>query len=1510
MAISPSLADVVNSYRDTGGTSYLTARGSKPTDFTEFRESSYNNFTESPPNFTIVRLIDGTHALAGGQMGMLYRGELSGSQWTWTATMDEDKDFVAHRISDICVVDSQNAWACTGVDSSFGGGTISKTTDGGVTWQVMRTAPRDPVNHHPLPADGLYQVSFYDTNNGWCVGRRYSTPSGAVVLKTADGGVNWSAVTPPSGLSGSVSAVVAVDAGHVWIGGYTGVYFSSNGGRSWTQQSSEPYVRKLAVRNVVGSYKGWAVGDGGRILHTTDGVNWHLDTNPAGTATMLDIAMYDATHAAVAYGQARFLLWHPSGSDPCGGHWELESSDLSFAKDSVAVDGSGNCIAASGKTIRVGIGGPMSWSESYSIPDAHWRMEFLVCRLDGFPNPIDQTTNIPLDVKGMINRSLASDGNGSGKFVLDYSTGYVNGGYGEKMSWGRPNVEAVVGTQNVVCDPGNQQDETYLVHQTDVMGYFSGGRIYDWKADEITTWGRPFSTWKNGGVGMFGSDLDGNALRDVNYFFALARGVPHVPSDHLLRFRLDMWQNISQTYTNHWLGLYSPTGELLARSNFQTDHTAIIDLSSIQWPTNGNPYAEIHFADDDPTHAGEYISVSSTKNFQNPIIADDQQTGVDYTVKLSHSRSSELIREGASGSVGHANDVGDAMHEHYYILPRYASGFTWAESTWLGFQELGSQELVLGDPLMAPYAQGLPTVSFVSPSEGASVSGFPTVEVNAQAVGNATGIARVDFWLSKMGTGGYDVYKHIGTDTQAPFTCTFDSTVFLDGTYTLRAVAYENNPQHEAAEAARQIVIANTTGPTTLEITEPAGTEISDSVTVVAAASNPSVVTRVDFWILTPSGLQLLASGTTFSCNLDTTVYADGASTLYAQAYWTDGGQSGDRWCRKEVTIGNPGVVGIAEPATDGLFVSGLVNVSIAVSAVGPPAVSKVELWLSGEGVPEYLAGTDYSAPYLITADTTGFTDGTYTLRAVAYKSPDDKPVVNNGFRTIVTSNTHVRCNIHEARTLTNGSAVLIETKPVVSGTSETMEGAFYIEEPDRSAGVRVAWTGVSVPTGKQVSLFGIVGNAATGERQIAAERIWIGVDATPVQPLGLNNRDLGGAAPSDEPYTNGITGAAGLYNIGLLVRTWGKVTYIGSNFIYIDDGSNLQDGNLLAGPIIVPLDGSTIPTVHPPAKGVRVNCGNLNKPGIGDYVAITGANSTEMIGSNIVRNVRLRSQQDLTFMSSYQRCSKTLGGYYETQDLTPLPAGAKVRMIDAYVESNSGNSFGVLHTEDWIYPLWIWSDIMATTQLSYGQTVTITGTVEDDGGGGYRIRADAIYLGGSEYGALSVGHDKGGSSNDGTAGGGPFKPWPSPTAEEILASDWFNKLYNQVGAIGWALSQPDGAVVDLPGEEVVYVWYDGSVLGLKESFEPIQNAPKLVLVLDKAVKGLDPWMSAIDIVGGTLITLKDGQRAVVKPKAVYVYTDAKGRYLGMPVPPFKGLVESGAVAAWPDWPWKVQIAP
>jgi len=195
---------------------------------------------------------------------------------------------------------------------------------------------------------------------------------------------------------------------------------------------------------------------------------------------------------------------------------------------------------------------------------------------------------------------------------------------------------------------------------------------------------------------------------------------------------------------------------------------------------------------------------------------------------------------------------------------------------------------------------------------------------------------------------------------------------------------------------------------------------------------------------------------------------------------------------------------------------------------------------------------------------------------------------------------------------LSDGTQVSLSGKTVTAGTAQ-IGSAFYVEEPDLSGGIRVDWpSGPAIPSDIVVNVVGKLGAASSGERQILASSVTQGT-ASSVGPAAMTNLALGGSSPGED--TSGITGSDYLYNIGMLVTIWGKVTEVGSGCFWMDDGSAI-----------------TSDTGH---LGVRVATGSLAMPsGFGNdaYVTASGISScTKLAGNVLVRTVLARTTSDVT---------------------------------------------------------------------------------------------------------------------------------------------------------------------------------------------------------------------------------------------------------------------------------------
>lgn len=106
-----------------------------------------------------------------------------------------------------------------------------------------------------------------------------------------------------------------------------------------------------------------------------------------------------------------------------------------------------------------------------------------------------------------------------------------------------------------------------------------------------------------------------------------------------------------------------------------------------------------------------------------------------------------------------------------------------------------------------------------------------------------------------------------------------------------------------------------------------------------------------------------------------------------------------------------------------------------------------------------------------------------------------------------------------------------------------SFNGFFYVENPNRTSGICVVWSGAA-PSPGMVDVYGELATNSAGERYIDASSFTIAGSGS-VKPLGLTNRRLGGGnwCYDSETGAGAVTGGNGLNNIGLLVKTWGRVT-------------------------------------------------------------------------------------------------------------------------------------------------------------------------------------------------------------------------------------------------------------------------------------------------------------------------------------------------------------------------------
>lgn len=209
----------------------------------------------------------------------------------------------------------------------------------------------------------------------------------------------------------------------------------------------------------------------------------------------------------------------------------------------------------------------------------------------------------------------------------------------------------------------------------------------------------------------------------------------------------------------------------------------------------------------------------------------------------------------------------------------------------------------------------------------------------------------------------------------------------------------------------------------------------------------------------------------------------------------------------------------------------------------------------------------------------------------------DDAALVGAALETQVVSSPAA------AKAIENGSPVQLNGMIATTDRSALGTDVLYIEDPDRTSGIRVAMTGIAtaVSEGDTVNVIGVMRGA--DEPYIEATSVSASAGA-PLEPLGLVNGSVGGGPTQ---YQLGVKGGVGVNNLGVLVRTTGRVLTTQAGRLEITDGSD---------------------PIHP----LRIDVSHIsNTPAVGDYVAVTGIASIEHLSGLPVLLVRKSADVQVT---------------------------------------------------------------------------------------------------------------------------------------------------------------------------------------------------------------------------------------------------------------------------------------
>lgn len=407
--------------------------------------ANWTSLSTTTTDFLSIYFADANTGWAAGD-DKIYKTTDGGSNWILQKTISSNIDSVR-------CADANTCWL------GITGGYSYKTTDGGTNWSNQAL---------PAGAGGVYGISVINTTNA------FTSNEGGGVYKTTNGS-SWSAVSPYVGNGITTPMNISffdqntgfasmrnlqywnttTDGGTTWISSIgsnmysneiyfvsstvgwaavpeNGIYKTTNGGTSWTQQLSAVAISLEVGQNgfhFLNATTGWFAGTGaGAYARTTDGgTNW--TTGTTGSVQWRDVYFVDANTGWMV-GKSGNITKSTDG----GVNWNAQTSGTSNQLEGTHCLDVNTCwaVGASGKIIKTVDGGANWTAQTSGVSVTLYDVYFVNANV-GFTAGDDSTILTTADGGTTWSNTGINMGNGLGDFQKISASGntiYVGGEFG------------------------------------------------------------------------------------------------------------------------------------------------------------------------------------------------------------------------------------------------------------------------------------------------------------------------------------------------------------------------------------------------------------------------------------------------------------------------------------------------------------------------------------------------------------------------------------------------------------------------------------------------------------------------------------------------------------------------------------------------------------------------------------------------------------------------------------------------------------------------------------------------------------------------------------------------------------------------------------------------------------------------------------------------------------------------------------------------------------------------
>lgn len=671
------------------------------------------------------------------------------------------------------LVDANTAFA------AGGGGIVMKSTDGGHNWTILST----PI----ISGNNLTGIDFVDASTGWAVG------ANGMVISTTNGGANWTIRN--TGASAFFSGASFVNANEGWVAGGNVVMHTTNGGQSWAQQTV-PGNTWIYDLHFINNQVGWGAGSQENIVFTNNGgQTW--TTLRGGTGSPFIYPLWGVSFADTLHGIAVGNAAVISTSDG-GQTWSGTANDFHTVSNRVfALDANHAWSANSQAEVLYTTNGGMQWGRAVLYtPTANSQVTDVVFTdaqhgwaavTDGPPGFIYKTVN---GGQTWVNAGAPATAALRSIAVVDSQTLVAAGDSGAILrstnggaSWSTVTAPVTAGFRDLhFVDAANG----WLVGtQGKILRTVNGGQTWTAQTSGLGTSATLLSVsfadgnngWAAGGTDLLHTTDGGQTWSPQS-----------TPEDATYRAVQAMstsvaWLVGSRSVTDNYVAQTTDGGDSWLRENFNEDAS----------------FNTCFFVDADNGWVGGARSISSTEGrvYRR---TGNSPTAVPLSVEMtSPANGAQFNGTPIAVAVSVASVEGEISQVDFYdgntLIGTDTSapyGFTWNNPAVGSHTITARASIVLQGDNIASFARPVtvavtnaanvaPTVSLTSPSNNAAFGLGSGITLTATAADSDGTINRVDFYAGTV---------LIGTDTAAPFQTVWIGSVA--GTFQMTAVATDN----------------------------------------------------------------------------------------------------------------------------------------------------------------------------------------------------------------------------------------------------------------------------------------------------------------------------------------------------------------------------------------------------------------------------------------------------------------------------------------------------------------------------------------------------------------------------------------------------------------------------------------------------------------------------------------------------------------------------------------------